>query len=119
MVVYELGRIWLTGNTGSGTVQIRRVSDNVLMATATIDLSTGTTDQFNWTAITPVSLDAGTYYLYSVEVSGGNQWRDLASYTASLGSIVRAVYSFDPSTGFVPFSVFGSNTYVPVNFKYA
>lgn len=117
--VYELGRIWLTGNTGSGTIQIRRTSDNSLIATATINLSSGTNNQFNWTAITPVTLSGGVEYnLYTIETSGGNLWREIGVVTTTGGTIADAIFSANPATGFNGVG-FPETTYGPVNLKYA
>lgn len=119
ITVQELGRVWLTGNTGLSTVAVVRKSDKAVMTTAVIDISSGVNDQYNWKAVDPVVLAAGTeYYIVNNVTSGGDQWRDLATMAApnAAAALSGAVFSSD----FVSFSESGSanQLFVPVNFKF-
>lgn len=118
VTVTHLGHIWITGNSGTRTV-VLYVAGGALVATASIDMSSGVNDEYNYTAITPVVLTAsGHYNLSSLEVNGGNQWRDLAVAPSTSGvADVNAggVSAADPAN----LALFGSvQLYVPVNFKH-
>ncbi|MFM8357474.1 MAG: hypothetical protein ACKOET_02845, partial [Verrucomicrobiota bacterium] len=65
IVVTHIGRWVLSGNTGTCTVKLFRVSDMAELGSATLDLSTGTPGGFLYGALTsPVTLVAGgAYYL--------------------------------------------------------
>lgn len=115
--VTHLGHIWLTGNSGTRTVVIY-VPGGALVATAVVDMSAGVNDEYNYTAITPVVLTAGApYNLSSLEVNGGNQWRDLANAPAQSSAAVlfsAAAHATDPAN----LTLFDlGKLYGPVNFK--
>lgn len=120
MIVTDLGRQRFSGNANSHTVQIWRNSDLVLMASASVDMSTGTVGEFNYTAITPVTLAAGvTYNVASVEVNGGDTWGDDNMTGISSepdGTITHSI--FQVGVGAFQNNAAGVRSYVPPNFKF-
>ncbi|MBS0174759.1 MAG: beta-propeller fold lactonase family protein, partial [Nitrospira sp.] len=91
--VSALGRVFISGNTGTHTLKLVRVSDgtDVPNGSVTITLNSGmTADQLNYANLsTPVTLAANTsYYLLSQETSGGDQWYDLSAVTPSAAASV-------------------------------
>ncbi len=121
ITVTSLGRWVVSGNTGSHAARIVRVSDGVIMASATINTSGATAGAFAYVALgSSVTLAANTqYYLVTEEVSGGDQWYDdagLAPVETAVATIETSMWSSDGTT-------FASNSandsYVPPNFRYA
>lgn len=121
ITVTDLGRWRFTGNANSHTVAIYRNSDQVLMATASIDMSSGTVGQWKYASITPVTLAAGiTYNIASVEVSGGDIWGDdnMTGITiTAAGTITHSVFESGGAGSFQNNNA-GTRSYVPPNFKY-
>ncbi|MEN3329001.1 MAG: hypothetical protein V7638_3808 [Acidobacteriota bacterium] len=119
LTVTQLGRLWVTGNTGTRTVEILRVADLAVIATASINLASGVNDTFNYTAITPVTLQSGVeYYLVSQETNGSINWRsddaalpDQEAFTTILSSASSA-----NKVAWTLNTV--SRTFVPCNFTY-
>lgn len=116
--VTHLGHIWLTGNSGSRTVEIW-IPGGALVATAVVDMSAGVNDEYNYTAITPVVLTAGApYNLSSLEVNGGNQWRDLANAPAQSSAAVLFSGGSSATDPAALVLVDLGKLFVPVNFKH-
>jgi hypothetical protein len=116
--VTALGRIYISGNTGSHVVKLVNVSDgsDVPGGSVTVSLPSGTAGQFSYAPLaSPVTLAANTsYYLVSQEVSGGDQWYDWGPVTSTIAAAVNAAVYYWPGTGFYQQSV-SSSSYVPVN----
>lgn len=122
ITITQLGRYYVSGNTGTHALSVYEASDNSLVATANVDMNAGTADAngFKYVSLsTPVTLSASTsYYFVSQESNGGDQWHDLYSTVSgtSVATINNAVYQTGPST-FVAAGSTG-NGYGPLNFKY-
>ena len=119
--VSALGRIYLTGNSGSHVLKLVNASDGSDVAGGSVTLTTsgGTSGQFSYAKLpNPVTLSANTsYYLASQESSGGDQWYDATPVTVSAaGTVNGPVYDW-PGYGFYLVNS-GSLSYVPVNFQY-
>lgn len=121
ITITDLGRMRFTGNANSHTVAIYRNSDQVLMATASVDVSSGTVGQFNYTSITPVVLAAGVAYnIGSNEVSGGDIWGDdnMSGITTEAdATITHSVFQVIAPGNFQN-NATGVRSYVPPNFKF-
>jgi hypothetical protein len=81
LTITSLGRIYVTGNTGTHTVKFVTASNGTDVAggSVSINMSTGTpSNGFKYvTLAAPITLAANTaYYLVSQETSGGDQWYD-------------------------------------------
>jgi hypothetical protein len=81
LTITSLGRIYVTGNTGTHTVKFVTASNGTDVAggSVSINMSTGTpSNGFKYVALAaPITLAANTaYYLVSQETSGGDQWYD-------------------------------------------
>jgi Big-like domain-containing protein len=119
--IASLGRVCLSGNSGTHTVKLVRASDgaDVPGGSAVVAMAGCVAGQFAYTALSnPVTLQAGAkYYLVTQETSGGDQWYDLAPLTASnLATITNSIYSSGASW----LSNGGPSTsYAPPNFRYA
>lgn len=99
--VTDLGRIFLTGNTGTHTVKIVNGSSGADMLNGSVSISMpgGTHNQFKYVSLpVPVSLTAGqVYYIVSDEVSTGDQFYDSMTFTnAAVAACNSGVY-FDGS----------------------
>ncbi|MFZ0062361.1 MAG: hypothetical protein WAL47_10020, partial [Pyrinomonadaceae bacterium] len=83
--VYSLGRIFVSGNTGTHTVKLVRASDSVDLASVSIPMSGGTAGQFKYANLaTPVTLAANTsYYIASKEQKNGDYWHDSNTVVSS------------------------------------
>ena len=123
LTVTELGRLMLTGNSGTHTVKLVRASDgqDVAGGSVALAMSGGTVGQIKYAALTtPVVLSANTaYYLMTEETFGGDSWLDLNTTltTTSVATVTNAAYGNGPGAWF---PMAGTNqTYGPVSFKYA
>jgi hypothetical protein len=121
VTVTELGRLFVSGNSGTHVVKLVRASDQVDVpnGAASISMSGGVAAQFKYGALSsPVILAAGAaYYLVSQELQGGDQWHDLGSVTTTSVATCDSGAYF--GSGY-PWSVWGGpgQSYVPVDFKY-
>lgn len=123
LTVKELGRYFVSGNSGTHTLKIVKVGDGSTVATASINMSSGTADAlgYKYVSITPVTLTANTaYYLASLEVNGGDQWYGRLDTgmpqltTTSAATVNTAVYYMNSV-----WNEYGTGRcYVPLNFKY-
>lgn len=121
MHITALGRWRYSGNSGSHLIRIiQDDAPKTLIASATIDMSTGTVDAFKYVAITPVILAVSTPYIVaSAESDGGDQWGDdniSGISTQPDGTINFSVY--EPSIGIWQSNNTGVRSYIPPNFKY-
>ncbi len=78
LVVKSLGRIFISGNTGTHTIKIVRASDNVQIGSASLSMANGVNDKMRYQDLSsPVTLAANTaYYIVSQEFVAGDQWYD-------------------------------------------
>lgn len=123
IVVQSLGRYFLTGNSGTHTLEIVRVSDGTVLGSVSINMGTGTADALGYKYVTlssPVTLAANTaYYIVSSETNGGDSWYDNLNTTLTVTSVATingSVYSSGSS--WVENGGSG-NCYVPLNFTYS
>jgi len=98
VTVYSLGRIFVSGNTGTHTVKLVRASDSATLASVSIPMSGGTAGQFKYANLaTPIRLAANTsYYVASQEVKNGDYWYD--SNTVVTSTSVATVNGLVTST---------------------
>ncbi len=118
--VNSLGRMMVSGNTGTHLVKIVDTSGtDVSGASVSVAMSGGTPGSFVYGNLaSPVTLNAGaTYYVLSQETSSGDQWYDVNStiQTTGIASELSAVYFYNGS-----YITLGSagHTYVPLDFTY-
>ncbi|MGH9931998.1 MAG: hypothetical protein ACREA9_22590, partial [Pyrinomonadaceae bacterium] len=123
IVVYSLGRIFVSGNTGTHTVKIVRASDgtDVPNGSVPIPMTGGTNGVFKYVNLaTPITLAANTsYYIASKEFKNGDYWYD--SNTVVTSTAVATVNGRVTSTNGTTWDASGAvlgKVYVPVNFKY-
>lgn len=116
ITVTDLGRWVISGNSASHDLTIMDGSGAILV-TATINTS-GLSVGYNYVSCTPTVLTAGnTYYIMSLETSGGDQFYDIGTVTSTAaGTIITSNYAFFGGPPLTASS--GSVSYVPVNFKY-
>jgi hypothetical protein len=119
--VTALGRIDVTGNTGSHTVKIVSANgQDVSGGSVTVSMLGGSAGSFVYGNLTnPVTLNANmTYYIVSQEVAGGEQWYDINTtiQTTNVGAETTGIWSPDG----VSYNGYGSpdESYGPVNFLY-
>src|SRR6476659_3732969 len=78
ITVTALGRMMVSGNTGTHTVKLVKASDgsDVTGGSVMISMIGGTAGQYRYaTLASPVTLSTGaTYFVMSQEVSGGDTW---------------------------------------------
>lgn len=123
ITVTSLGRIFVSGNTGTHTVKIVRASDgtDVPNGSVPIPMSGGTAGQFKYIDLaTPVTLQDNTsYYIASKEVKNGDYWYDSNTVVSSTSAatVNGRVTSTNGTTWDASGGVAG-RVYVPVSFKY-
>jgi len=87
-------------------------------SSASVSMAGCTPGGFAYTALgSAIALPAGgTYYVVSLETSGGDQWYDLATLAAtSAGQVTNSVYQYNGTW----ITIGGPGTsYVPANFLY-
>jgi len=119
ITVTHLGRWKIAGNSATHTVSIFD-NGNVLVVSASVDMTTGSAGTYVYTSITPTVLTSGlSYKILSCEVNGGDQWYNDATTVdsvASYASMVSSCFQISCSGSITPNAI-GSFTYVPVNFK--
>jgi RHS repeat-associated protein len=120
LTLVSLGRIYVSGNSGTHTLKVVRVSDNAVVATAGLSMAGGTHGQFKYAPLAaPVTLAANTsYYVLSTETAGGDVWYDYSGTTLTTtgaASVNNGAYgdgvNWGPAGG-------AGNCYVPVDFQY-
>ena len=116
--ISSLGRMCVSGNSHSHTLQLL-TSSLTVVASATVNMSGCTPNQFvNATLTPPVTVSGGQYYLMSSETNGGDSWYNQSSTitpsTAAV-SVNGAVYNYQGSYG----SAGGAGTsYGPLTLSY-
>ncbi len=97
MLAMSLGRWVLAGNSGAHTVKLVNASGaDVPGAVVTVTTSGTPAGQFAWALLTtPVTLAPNsTYFLLSLETSGGDQWYDSPTQVIGQGT---GGYAYDPA----------------------
>jgi hypothetical protein len=119
--VSALGRIFITGNSGTHTVKLVQAATGMDVPGGSVSVSMvgGVSGQFKYAALgSPVALQANTtYYLASQEASGGDRWYDSGTVSSTTAAaVISSIYSSN-SVNWNP--IFAANTsYVPANFQY-
>src|SRR5215831_2759897 len=119
--VMELGRIFVSGNTGTHTLKLVKASDGTDIPGSSISLAMtgGTAGQFKYVTLpAPVLLLANTaYYVVSQETSGGDQWYDSnTSLTVTSAATVNSGIFRNGTTWTTGGTT--NNSFLPVDFKY-
>lgn len=119
-VATALGRVCISGNAGTHTVELVNATTNTTVASVSVNML-GCVPPFKFTTLAaPVTLAANfSYYLASVEVSGGDKWYDYTNsqIKTSLGTVMAPVYGIVSTGQWIKMA--GSNeSYVPANFLY-
>ncbi len=122
IMVSQLGRIVVAGNSSSHILKLVRASDgsDVAGGSTTVHTAMAAAGQFRYGALAAtVTLGAGeSFYLVSEETAWGDQWYDYdTEITAtSAATVTAAVYGFGPGT----WSTIGSpnRSYIPVDLSY-
>lgn len=119
--VTSLGRINVSGNSGTHVVKLVRASDgaDVPGGSANVAVATGKTRQFTYAQLGgAVTLQANTtYYLVSQEASGGDQWYDYGPVTVAGVAVVNGPVYWNGASWF-PVAI-PNNSYVPVSLLYS
>lgn len=123
VVIRELGRWVLSGNSAPHTVRIVDAVTNQTVPGASTSVATaGAPVGFAYAPLaTPVTLEANhSYYLLSQETSGGDQWYEgntTLSYVTSIATVNQSVYSSNGTT--FTLANAANNSYIPVSFRYS
>jgi hypothetical protein len=96
MVVTELGRIYLSGNSAAHELRLVQATTKAVVASAVWDPAGGVHGLFRYVRLSsPVTLAANTeYYLVSREIAGGDRWCNgatLVTTTAGAGVLGTAI----------------------------
>ena len=119
--VSALGRIFITGNSGTHTVKLvlATTGADVPGGSVSVSMVGGVSGQFKYVALgSPVTLQANTaYYLVTQEANGGDQWYDTGTVSSTTaGAVNSSIYSYD-SVNWNPYNTVNTS-YVPANFQY-
>jgi List-Bact-rpt repeat protein len=121
LTVTALGRLCLTGNSGTHIVKLVRANDGIDVpgAAASISMAGGTAAQVQYVILpSPIILSANTaYYLVSQEASGGDKWYEHGALSSTnVATVNSSVYFYNGSW----FPADGPGTsYGPPNFLYS
>lgn len=121
LVIHELARWVLSGNTGTHTVKIVNAATSQDVPGGSVQIATaGAPVGFKYAALSaPVTLAAGAaYWIVSQEFNGGDTWYEgncTLTYSGAVAQVNQAVYS----DGGVVYTLNNgaNNTYIPLNFK--
>lgn len=121
IIVTELGRIFVNGNTNSHEISITSVNGLVKLASVVWTPVGGIHNKIKYVELSsPVILNPNTdYYLASFEVTGEDSWYsfDTTVSITDVATIINAIYL--ATTGnWIPVPGGEGKTYGPVNFKY-
>src|SRR5204863_10117071 len=90
--VSALGRIFITGNSGTHTVKLVQAATgtDVPGGSVSVSMAGGVAGQFKYIALgSPVTLQANTaYYLVCQETSGADQWYDTGGVSSTTAGAV-------------------------------
>lgn len=103
MTITHLGRAVGSTFAASHVINIWRESDNVLIGSATVLTSSPTADGWAYASCGSVSLSSGVKYCIVVEeANAGDNWKNLASFTAFSGTDITSVRSAFGNIGSYP-----------------
>jgi len=121
ITVDSVARWKVAGNSQTHTVKITNIDQSIVLATAAIDLTTGSAGTFVYASVTPVVLSAATTYLISSsETNGGDQFYDddtTPTSTAAYATLGNSVFASACTSGTAFSPHLAGKTYVPVNFR--
>jgi hypothetical protein len=119
-IVSALGRICLSGNTGTHIVKLvnSATGQDVPAAFASVPMAGCTVGQFAYASLpNAVQLAPGSsYYLVSQEVSGGDTWYDTIPVNANGVTVNSSIYSWNGSW---IRNNDGAKSYVPPNLQFS
>ena len=122
VVVTELGRWGVSGNSGTHAVKLVQANGTDLSGGATVVNTSGATaGQFVYASLpAPVTLAANTtYFVVSQETNGGDQWYNYPNGSMTFSSLATgtgAAWAYNNSTTYYV-GPSQPQSYVPVNFK--
>lgn len=123
LVVSQLGRFCIGGNTQTHTVKFVLTSTGIDVPGSAVSIPmTGCTDHtFVYGSITPITLSANTmYYEVTSETSGGDQFYDYTNTNVTTTNVATETGSiFGPPNYTAPGVNVANNSYGPIDFKYA
>jgi hypothetical protein len=119
--VNALGRIFITGNSGTHTVKLVQASTGTDVPGGSVSLSMvgGVPGQFKYASLAnSITLQANTtYYVVSQEAYSGDQWYDSGAVSSTTAAAVNSsIYSYNSATWYSVSTV--NTSYVPANFQY-
>lgn len=119
VVVTQLGRWVVSGNSGTHSLRIRN-SSGTLLGSVSVNTSGATSGQFLYGTLgSPITLTAsGVYYIFSLEVNGGDQWYSGADTTIST-TAVGIVNQYGYYDGTIHTGGGLGSCWCPVSFKYS
>jgi RHS repeat-associated protein len=120
VTVTELGRIFITGNTGSHQIKIvdAATGTDVSGTLVTVSMTGGTNGQYMYAALTsPVTLLAShSYYLVSNETHSGDQWYGNTTTVTTTSAVT--VNGWAANTGSWTSGTTAGQSYVGVDLQY-
>jgi hypothetical protein len=115
--VTKLGRVMVSGNTGTHTVKIVRKSDYVQMVSTSVTPS-GTAGTFTLVPCACTVLAASTsYFCLSTELNAGDQWYDSTAVSGDSGITIDGSVYWDGASLYV-LAASGVLSYVPPTFVF-
>lgn len=123
VVVRELGRWVIAGNTGTHTVKIVNAATSTDLPGGSVSIATaGAPTGFAYAPLSvPVTLAANSvWFIVSQEVDGGDQWYEggnTLTYATAIATVNQSVYSGNGTTYTTAYSA--NNSYIPLTFKYS
>lgn len=116
VVATDLGRYIQAGNTQVHTIQIRASDGVTVLASATLDASAKTPGAFGYTAITPITLTAGSsYFIICSETNGGDNWYNWSPGGVTINSAFSAITEAYETGGTAVNALDSGTAYGPVN----
>jgi hypothetical protein len=123
IILTALGRMMASGNNGTHTVKLVKVSDGTDVPGGSVSIAMGgsTVGQFQYASLSnPMLLPAGTaYYVMSQESAGGDAWydNDTKVTTSSVATESSSAWGYGLGQWYPAGSA--GQAYVTVDFKYA
>ncbi|MEO8592797.1 MAG: hypothetical protein ABI759_05720 [Candidatus Solibacter sp.] len=120
VTVTSIGRFCVSGNGGIHQVKFVSAASggDVTGGSVSVNMAGCAAGQFVYSAISPVSLPAGTsYYLVSQETQNGDRWYDHSGVSSTtVAAVNSSVYFYGGN--WIPINS-ANTSYVPPNFQYS
>lgn len=122
MTITSLGRIAVSGNSGSHTVYLISQDGGTILAQATVSMAGATAGTYVYGSITPTAITvagAGAlgYIIVSSETSGDDAWYDSDATLTTTAAATLYGSRYFSGAGYSTFNT-GSVGFVPPNFTY-